>query len=100
MRELVATHGAKKWSVIAGFLPGRIGKQCRERWHNNLNPAIVLQAWTEEEDRIILEVRERISQLGTQRGVGIVFGVDVGIGIGIGMTTLLNPRMNPLIGLA
>ena len=94
----MATHGAKKWSVIAGFLPGRIDKQCRERWHNHLNPAIVKQAWTEEEDRIILEVRERISQLGTQRGV--VFGVDVGIGIGIGMTTLLNPRMNLLIGLA
>ena len=24
-------HGPKKWSLIASFLPGRIGKQCRER---------------------------------------------------------------------
>lgn len=30
--ELVAQHGAKKWSLIASNLPGRIGKQCRERW--------------------------------------------------------------------
>ena len=30
--DLVSTHGAKKWSVIANCLPGRIGKQCRERY--------------------------------------------------------------------
>ena len=29
--ELVSKYGAKKWSVIAQNLPGRIGKQCRER---------------------------------------------------------------------
>jgi hypothetical protein len=53
--ELVAKHGAKRWSVIAAELPGRIGKQCRERWHNHLNPDINKAAWTEEEDRLILE---------------------------------------------
>lgn len=36
--ELVNKYGAKKWSVIAQNLPGRIGKQCRERWaHEDLN---------------------------------------------------------------
>ena len=30
--ELVKMHGAKKWTTIANCLPGRIGKQCRERW--------------------------------------------------------------------
>lgn len=30
--DLVAAYGAKKWSVIASYLPGRIGKQCRERY--------------------------------------------------------------------
>ena len=34
---------------------GRIGKQCRERWHNHLNPNICKAPWTEQEDRIILE---------------------------------------------
>ena len=29
--ELVEKYGCKKWSVIAKYLPGRIGKQCRER---------------------------------------------------------------------
>lgn len=53
--ELVKKYGAKKWSLIASNLPGRIGKQCRERWHNHLNPDISKEAWKVEEDRRILE---------------------------------------------
>jgi hypothetical protein len=53
--ELVGKYGAKKWSLIASNLPGRIGKQCRERWHNHLNPEISKEAWKEEEDRTILQ---------------------------------------------
>ena len=29
--RLVAVHGPKNWTLIAEHLPGRIGKQCRER---------------------------------------------------------------------
>lgn len=53
--ELVGKYGPKKWSLIASNLPGRIGKQCRERWHNHLNPDISKEAWKEEEDRMILQ---------------------------------------------
>ncbi|GBG74573.1 hypothetical protein CBR_g18982 [Chara braunii] len=52
--QLVNQYGAKKWSVIAQNLPGRIGKQCRERWHNHLNPNIKRDAWTEEEDLALI----------------------------------------------
>lgn len=52
--ELVKKYGAKKWSLIASNLPGRIGKQCRERWHNHLNPDICKEAWKADEDRTIL----------------------------------------------
>ena len=55
--SLVDTLGAKKWSQIANHLPGRIDKQCRERWHNHLNPEINKNAWSEEEDRRILLVQ-------------------------------------------
>ncbi|MCH94062.1 myb domain protein 3R-5, partial [Trifolium medium] len=51
--ELVKKYGFKRWSFIAKFIPGRIGKQCRERWHNNLDPAIKKDAWTEEEESIL-----------------------------------------------
>ncbi|KAJ1453715.1 Homeodomain-like protein [Pelagophyceae sp. CCMP2097] len=47
----IETNGSQKWSHIASHLPGRTGKQCRERWHNQLNPAIDKSPWTENEDR-------------------------------------------------
>uniref|UniRef100_A0A8D8YK82 Transcriptional activator Myb n=1 Tax=Cacopsylla melanoneura TaxID=428564 RepID=A0A8D8YK82_9HEMI len=53
--ELVKKYGPKKWTLIAKHLRGRIGKQCRERWHNHLNPNIRKCAWTEDEDRTIYE---------------------------------------------
>lgn len=48
--QLVEKFGSKRWSVIAKYLPGRIGKQCRERWHNHLDPAIKKDAWSDEEE--------------------------------------------------
>ena len=36
---LVAAHGPRDWSTIAAHIEGRLGKQCRERWHNHLSPA-------------------------------------------------------------
>ncbi|KAJ7962331.1 MYB family protein [Quillaja saponaria] len=48
--KLVEKQGNKKWSEIAKSLPGRIGKQCRERWHNHLNPDIKRTPWTKEEE--------------------------------------------------
>lgn len=41
IRLMVAKHGTKSWALIAENLakegmPGRSGKQCRERWHNHL----------------------------------------------------------------
>jgi len=29
--NLIVRYGTSKWSLIASHLPGRIGKQCRER---------------------------------------------------------------------
>mmetsp|Transcript_19827 Transcript_19827/g.59220 ORF Transcript_19827/g.59220 Transcript_19827/m.59220 type:complete len:590 (-) Transcript_19827:1069-2838(-) len=58
--ELVMAYGPKKWSMIAGHLKGRIGKQCRERWHNHLNPDIKKSPWTEQEDHIILEAHKEL----------------------------------------
>ncbi|XP_021735887.1 transcription factor MYB3R-5-like isoform X1 [Chenopodium quinoa] len=57
--EMVQMHGCKSWSVIAKRLPGRIGKQCRERWHNHLDPAIKKDAWTEEEESLLTYYHQR-----------------------------------------
>jgi hypothetical protein len=37
---MVNVYGERKWAAVAQHLPGRIGKQCRERWTNHLRPDI------------------------------------------------------------
>ncbi|CAF0713533.1 unnamed protein product [Brachionus calyciflorus] len=54
--ELVSKYGPKRWSLIAKHLKGRLGKQCRERWHNHLNPDIKKTAWTEAEDQLLYDL--------------------------------------------
>ncbi|XP_023535442.1 transcription factor MYB3R-1-like [Cucurbita pepo subsp. pepo] len=56
--ELVNKYGPKKWSTFATHLPGRIGKQCRERWHNHLNPNINKEAWTQEEELALIRAHQ------------------------------------------
>ncbi|XP_046883056.1 myb-related protein A-like [Hypomesus transpacificus] len=58
--HLVHRYGPKRWSIIAKHLHGRIGKQCRERWHNHLNPDVKKSSWTHEEDRVIYEAHKRL----------------------------------------
>lgn len=53
--QLVKRFGPRNWSKIAGFFFNRQGKQCRERWHNHLNPFINKSKWTEQEDRVLLK---------------------------------------------
>lgn len=45
----------KSWSLIARQLRGRLGKQCRERWYNHLNPDINKTPWDADEDKVIIE---------------------------------------------
>ena len=44
---------------IGTHLKGRNGKQCRERWHNQLDPTIKKTVWEEEEERILAECHEK-----------------------------------------
>ncbi|KAL2500065.1 myb domain protein [Abeliophyllum distichum] len=53
--ELVEKHGVGKWCVIAQKLSGRLGKQCRERWHNHLKPDLKKDRWSDEEDKMLIE---------------------------------------------
>ena len=48
--ELVKKFGPEKWSNISTYLPGRLGKQCRERWYNHLNPEVRKTGWSKEEE--------------------------------------------------
>ncbi|KAL8543740.1 hypothetical protein ACS0TY_004346 [Phlomoides rotata] len=58
--KLVEKFGPRKWSVIATFLPGRNGKQCRERWYNHLDTALTKNPWTEEEESTLKHYHQRL----------------------------------------
>jgi hypothetical protein len=58
--------GATRWSLIAAHVPGRAGKQCRERWFNHLCPEVKKGGWSAEEDESLLRA---VAELGTQWSV-------------------------------
>ena len=58
--RLVQQYGTKKWSEIAQHLHGRIGKQCRERYHNHLDEGVRKDPWTPQEDQIIVAAHENV----------------------------------------
>ncbi|KAI3503456.1 hypothetical protein L1887_31898 [Cichorium endivia] len=57
--QLVQKHGAKNWARVAEKLPLRVGKQCRERWQNYLRPNIMKNAWSEEEDKLLISLHQQ-----------------------------------------
>ena len=59
MSNLVGIHGTRHWGLIASKLGNRTGKQCRERWHNQLDPSIRKDAWTKEEEEKLMILHAR-----------------------------------------
>eukprot|EP00736_Rhodelphis_marinus_P011571 Rmarinus@m.305 len=60
LMKLVPQCGPKTWSAVASHLPDRTGKQCRERWLNQLDPKIKKAAWTPEEERTLVDAHQRL----------------------------------------
>eukprot|EP01041_Mallomonas_annulata_P006322 gene6322-12796_t len=61
--QLVEQYGGVNWALIAEGLTNRTAKQCRERYHNHLQPSVRKGEWTEEEDELIVRMQ---AQLGNQ----------------------------------
>jgi hypothetical protein len=55
LRQNVAAHGLGNWSLVAQSMPGRNGKQCRERWMNQLSPSLNKDNWTPQEDLVLAQ---------------------------------------------
>jgi hypothetical protein len=58
--EIIAVQGAKDWSTISAKLQTRSAKQCRERYHNHLQPNIKKGGWSAEEDNIIFTMQPQV----------------------------------------
>lgn len=60
LTRLVRELGEGSWSQIASYFPGRIGKQCRERWNNQLRPDIRKDAWTHAEEVLLVVAHKNV----------------------------------------
>jgi len=58
--DIVAVQGAKDWGVVSARLQTRSAKQCRERYHNHLQPNIKKGGWSSEEDSIIFSMQPEV----------------------------------------
>lgn len=54
LKYVIQTLGIHNWTEVSKYLPGRTGRQCRDRYNNYLFKDISFHPWTEEEDQIIL----------------------------------------------
>ena len=59
LAQNIEQFGTSNWSLIAKALPGRTGKQCRERWMNQLDPQLKRDNWTPQEDALLLMSQRR-----------------------------------------
>ena len=64
--ELVEKFGAEKWAYISKYFPDRIGKQCRERWFNHLNPSVNKTSWSDEEEWILFIQHKKLGNKWSQ----------------------------------
>lgn len=58
LQEAVRRCGTNNWVVVSQFVPGRTGKQCRERWTGHTCPTIKKESWTPEEDVLLLQYQK------------------------------------------
>lgn len=50
--------GTKSWKDISDLVPGRSGKQCRERYTGQLAPSISKEIWTSDEDEALISAQK------------------------------------------
>lgn len=63
LKSLVDKMGCKKWDSIAKEMPGRTGRQCRDRYKNYLIPGFFNGQWSKEEDDLL---RRKYYEYGSQ----------------------------------
>lgn len=64
--RFVQANGDKDWAKLALLLPGRTGKQCRERYRNHLDTSVKHSPWTQEEDDKLAELHARLGNSWTK----------------------------------
>ena len=63
LSQLVLLNGEKSWKKIATLIKTKSARQCRDRWKNYLNPELVQDDFTPEEDQLLLK---KFEEYGSQ----------------------------------
>ncbi|KAJ3429549.1 transcription factor myb3r-2 [Anaeramoeba flamelloides] len=66
LRKYVDLLGNDKWNQIGTLVPGRISKQCRERWNNQLNPKIKTCRFSQEERMLLISLQKQFGNKWTK----------------------------------
>ena len=53
LMQIIDMHSARNWNEISNILKGRSAKQCRQRWHNNLDPLFKRCKWSKAEEKAL-----------------------------------------------
>lgn len=70
--ELVEEYGTKQWKLVAKVIKQkynikrRSAKQCRERWHNHLDPKINKDPISIQEEKKIFELHKTLGNKWAQ----------------------------------
>lgn len=66
----VNLYGAKNWSLLQEYVPGRTATQCRDRYIHCLDPSIrTPDMWTYEEDKKLLQLVNKKTEEGKLEGL-------------------------------
>lgn len=60
LRQAILKFGVDNWKSVSLVVPGRTGKQCRERWLSHMCPTLVHSEWSLEEDLILMQKQKVI----------------------------------------
>lgn len=69
INALVLEFGTRKWALLARSLEtryeikGRSGKQCRERWTNQLDPFVNKKPWSGAEEGVLFRAQQKYGNL-------------------------------------
>jgi hypothetical protein len=67
----VEAYGFKNWASVSVMMHPRTPRQCRERWTNYLNPKLINDPWTSEEECLLVQ---KVGEFGTKwKAVGSFF---------------------------
>jgi hypothetical protein len=73
LTEAVIQIGTKNWALVGATMQlvsrgecNRTGKQCRERWHNHLDPSLIHAPFSAEEDAQLIRLQQIFANKWTE----------------------------------